>query len=431
MSPLFSVSGYKRYFTLTVSAQAGVFVLGIASSVLAARLLGPQGRGELAAIVLWPTLLTLMFSLGNTQSIVYHAGKRTFDISEIWTSALVMSALLSTCAVTAGFRIIPFALKHYPPEARHLSLLFLICVPLIWFTGVPASLIQGRLEMEYFNLLRLICPVIYAAGLLALDVMGRSSLADAAAIQALGFAAMDALGILLVVSKFRPRWTWNSRTLRSLVDFGWRTQMGNLASFVNQRLDQLLLTILVPPQELGLYVVAVTVAMAPSFLPQAAEMVTLAAGSNADSNEAKSIIARSVGGTFVALGSLCTILYFICTWLIPFAFGDSFAPAITACRILLPGSVALGLNQVLSSGARSLGFPALPSYAEGIAMGITFVALLLLLPRYGFLGAAVASTAAYIGGLASSLVLLYFRAGIRPVEFAAELPRLALRRINF
>src|SRR5579884_3297982 len=143
MSPLFSMSGYKRYFTLTVSAQAGVFVLGIASSVLAARLLGPQGRGELAAIVLWPTLLTFMFSLGNTQSIVFHTGKRIFDISEIWTSALVMSALLSTCAVTAGFRIIPFALKHYPPEARHPSVLFPIWGTFFSSASGPASPVQG------------------------------------------------------------------------------------------------------------------------------------------------------------------------------------------------------------------------------------------------------------------------------------------------
>jgi O-antigen/teichoic acid export membrane protein len=422
--------GYKRDFVLTVFTQAGVFVLGIASSVLAARLLGPQGRGELAAVVLWPTLLTFMFSMGNTQSIAFHAGRRIFDISEVWTAAVVMGVVLSAFTVIAGLWIIPFALKQYSPEVRHLSQLFLACAPLIWLTSVPASLLQGRLEIGRFNLLKIICPAIYAAGLVSLYMVRKASVAWTAALQAIGFAVMDAIGVWLVFSRFGPRWAWNMRSFRSLLNFGWKTQLGSMASYVNQRLDQLLLTVFVPPRELGLYVVAVAVSTSLSFIPQAAEMVTLAQGLNSDPEQTKRIIARSFGVTLLALSVGCAALCLLCPWLVPLAFGESFAPAITACRILLPGSVALGLNQVLFSGARALGRPVLPSYAEGFAMAITCISLYCLLPRYGFIGAAIASTAAYIGSLIFSLALLCLRADIRPLELAAEFPRLALRRIN-
>jgi O-antigen/teichoic acid export membrane protein len=80
-----------------------------------------------------------------------------------------------------------------------------------------------------------------------------------------------------------------------------------------------------------------------------------------------------------------------------------------ACRILLPGSIALGLNQVLYEGARSLNDPALPSHSEGLAVVLTCLGLSVLLPRFGFLGAAIASTLAYTSSLAFTLALYRLR----------------------
>jgi O-antigen/teichoic acid export membrane protein len=371
-----------------------------------------------------------LFSMGNTQSIVFHTGKRRFEISEIWTSALVMGLALSACALIAGFMVLPVVFRQYSPEAGCLALFFLAFVPLIWLTGIPTSLLQGRLEMGYFNLLRLICPAIYAAGFLALYVLHRPILKDAVILQALGFVALDVCGFWLVFCKLKPRWAWDSKALRSLVNFGWKTQLGGIASYVNQRMDQLLLTLFVPPRDLGFYVVAVTVSMSIGFFPQAAGIVTLATGSNSAPDQARRVIARSFAATFLVLAAGCGALYFVCPWLIPMAFGASFAPAVTACRILLPGSVALGLNQVLFNGARALDHPALPSYAEGFAVVITAVALYVLLPRYGYIGAAIASTAAYTGSLLFSLVLLYTQANVRLSDLAGGFPRLVLRRIS-
>lgn len=420
--------GFRKDFALTLMGQIGILGLGVVSSVLAARLLGPRGRGELAAIILWPTCLVFLFSMGNTQSIVFHTGRGRFGISEIWTAMLVIGTALSICAMLAGIWLVPFALRHDSPQARHLSLAFLACVPLIWLSGIPTSLMLGRLETSRFNLLRMVCPAIYATGLLALFLLHRASLGDAVAFQFLGLLALDALGFGLVRRKLRPRWDWNFKACRSLLNFGWKTQLGDLASYVNQRLDQLLLTAFVPPRDLGYYVVAVTVSMSMGFFPQAAGIVTLGTGSSLAPEGAKKMIGKSFAATLLALTAGCAALWFLCPWLIPFAFGARFAPAVTACRILLPGAVALGLNQVLFNGARALDHPSLPSYAEGLGVAVTCVALGLLLPRYGFVGAAVASTLAYASSLLCSLVLFYRQLGITPTELVWSSPHVFGRR---
>lgn len=400
-------SRFSRDFTITVSGQACVLGFGVLSSVLAARLLGPQGRGDLAAIILWPTLLAFLFSVGMDQSIIFHVGRKDFSVSEVWTAGLLIGLCLSVCAVVAGFWIIPEALHLYSPEVRHLAFVFLAFVPLIWLTALPYGLLQGTLHMGRFSLLRTLSASLYGLGLLGLYLANRPSVADVLGVQIGALLVVSACSIWILFKKIRPGWMWNLKACKSLLDFGWKTQLGSLAARVNQRLDQLLLSMLVPPSDLGLYVVAVAVASSVGFFPKAAGIVTLSTGANSDHGRTREIIVRSFGTTLVVLLGSCSVLYVICPWLIRFAFGLSFVPAVTACRILLPGSIALGLSQVLFSGARALNHPILPSYAEGVAVIVTGLFLFLLLPRYGFVGAAIASTLAYVSSLVFSLIYFH------------------------
>jgi O-antigen/teichoic acid export membrane protein len=197
--------------------------------------------------------------------------------------------------------------------------------------------------------------------------------------------------------------------MKSLLRFGWKTQMATVTSYVNQRVDQLLLSLLVGPRELGLYVVAVTVSLAVGFLPQSLAMVTLAGGSNLSREGAKALIVQSFRTSLFWLVASCSALFVVAPWLISLVFGPKFSGSTLACRILLPGSIALGLNQVLYEGARSLNDPVLPSFAEGLAAVLTCFGLYVLLPRLGFIGAAIASTLAYSSSLVFMLVLYRLR----------------------
>jgi O-antigen/teichoic acid export membrane protein len=410
---------HSRYFqnlATTVGSQATVLALGVFTGIAAARLLGPQGRGALAAAVLWPLVLVLFASIGLNQAIVFHAGKQRFTLAEVWTAALVLWLAQSIIVLLAGPAVIVLTLRHYSPEVRHISLLFLVFAPFIMLGGYPANLLQGRLDLLSFNLLRAITPLVYAAGLIIFMLRGQASLREVVALQIIGACLTVAIGLWLAFSKVRHQagrfLAWNRSACASLLKFGWKSNLSSVTSYANQRSDQLLLSLFVGSHDLGLYVVAVALATAVSFFPQAAGVVTLATGSNLAPEEARRVIVRSFRVTLAALGTGCGLLVVLCPWLITFAYGPSFAPAVTACKILLPGSVALGLNQVLYDGARSLDQPLLPSYSEGISTAVTFGALLLLLPRFGFLGAAVASTLAYCAGLAVTLHLSRKRLGI-------------------
>jgi O-antigen/teichoic acid export membrane protein len=209
----------------------------------------------------------------------------------------------------------------------------------------------------------------------------------------------------LLLKKEKLRLAWNRRAVLGLSKYGFKTQFETVNSYINQRVDQLLLSLFVAPRELGLYVVAVTLSLAVGFFPQAMGIVTLASGSNLPPSEARQAISLSFRLSLVWLLLLCTGIFVVAPQLIVFFFGPKFAGSVLACRILLPGTAFLGLRQVLYEGARALGKPAVPSYAEGFGTLVTISALYLLLPRYGFVGAAIASTLAY--GTSFVFVLMF------------------------
>ena len=405
-------SRFRRALGATFLAQVGALGIGALSGVLAARLLGPQGRGELTALTLWPMTLMCVVPVGINSALVFHAGKQRFGFPALWTAGTLIGLLQTVLVIFVGLVVLPPALHSYPVPAQHLALVFLGFAPVIILGGQPSSLLHGKLHFAAYNVLRTIAPAAYTLGLLGLFLSRRPYLRDIVACQIAGVVLAAGSGYALLCRKERLRWVWDTKAFKSLLSFGWKTQLSDVTVFVNQRADQLLLSVFVSPRQLGLYVVAVTVTSLVGVFPRAIGLVTYATGSNASPSDAGRIISRSLRASLLWLGAGCSLLFVIVPWLIPLAFGRDFAGSVWACRILLPGSVALGLSQVLYDGARALDQPALPSYAEGCSLIATAACLYVLVPRYGFVGAAVASTLAYTSSFVVTLLLFGSRLGL-------------------
>ncbi len=86
-------------FVTTGVIQLVQAVIGI----VLARILGPSDRGELAAVILWPTLMTTIGSLGLAQSATYHAA-RASRLGTLVGSTLVVVAVDSSSWSRSGGR---------------------------------------------------------------------------------------------------------------------------------------------------------------------------------------------------------------------------------------------------------------------------------------------------------------------------------------
>ena len=388
-------SSFVQRYGSTVMGQGLILGLGACTGILSARMLGPAGRGEFAAITLWPLAIASLIGLGINQAVGFHVARRAFTVSEVATAASAIGLVQGALSVLIGLVVIYFTLAKYSLTVKQLGVVFVLFMPFYIFGGYPPNLFQGAQRLFEFNLIRVTAGVTFFVGLVALFIFHRGSLASVLFSQVTGYSVALALGLILAWKILRPQLRWNSKAIPSLVHFGYRTQVTSLTNYFNQRVDQLFLSLLVPPRELGLYVVAVTLSTTVTIFPQAAGIVTFSKGSSQHSDDARITIGESFRASLVWLLVACAALYALAPFLIRLVFGAAFQGSILACRILLPGAMMIGLKQVLYNGSSALGRPGLPSVAEGASVAVTAVGLYLLVPRYGYIGAAIISTVAY------------------------------------
>ena len=411
-TPAASLRRFIDHYGSTFLGQGLALGLGIVTGILSARMLGPTGRGEYAAIIVWPTAIASFLAFGVNQAVVFHLGQRSFTLSEVATGTGIIGLVQSALSILIGLAVIPYALASQSRSVLHLGIVFVLFTPALILSMYSANLFQGLQELGRFNLIRTLTPVTYAIGLLALFFTRRGTLTAVIAAQLAGYGIALGIGAMMVWRLLRPRPKWNRLAIPRLLHYGVRTQGLSVAYFINQRIDQLLLTLLVPPRELGLYAVAVSLSSAIAFLPQAAGIVAFSRGSGQDADGARRTAGVAFRASFIWLSTACILLFVLAPFLIRTVFGTAFEGSILACRILMPGALATGLAFVLYNAASALGRPGLASFAEGASVLITAVGLYILVPRFGYIGAAVVSSVAYGVSFVVMLVLAHRQLGL-------------------
>jgi len=80
-----------QYATQNIITQAILIPLGIVSSIIIARMLGVEGRGVYAYIVLLSSFFIPILSFGYPAGAVYEISKRRFSVQNISFSNVLVS----------------------------------------------------------------------------------------------------------------------------------------------------------------------------------------------------------------------------------------------------------------------------------------------------------------------------------------------------
>jgi O-antigen/teichoic acid export membrane protein len=212
-----------------------------------------------------------------------------------------------------------------------------------------------------------------------------------------GALSLVVFGILLrrKGGVLRPR--WNYSVARSTLSFGLRAHIGNVLQFFNYRLDMFILNCFLGPANVGIYVVSVKLAELLWYLPNAVSFVIFPKAA-ASSPEEMNVFTPRVFRTTLGLTALGAVgLAFVGRPVINFVFSSAFIGAYVPMLTLLPGVILLGGAKVLTNEIAGRGYPHYNSINAGLALVLTVVFDLLLIPRHGVIGAALASSIAYTG----------------------------------
>jgi O-antigen/teichoic acid export membrane protein len=221
-----------------------------------------------------------------------------------------------------------------------------------------------------------------------------------------------------------PRGIWGrpERALtREISSYGLRGQVGGLLTLLNTRLDFAILGAWAGPAVLGSYAVASKYAellRLPSLAltwisyPRLARLdpTTAVRRAVAMARPALVIVALGAAPVFALAGPVTRLLY-----------GSDFEAAVHPAQVIVVGMLLSGAAGAASGYLYGRGRPGLNSAVLGLGLGVTVVLDLLLIPRHGAMGAAVASAVAYLVS-DGVLVLVLLRMNRAVNRAAADAP---------
>jgi O-antigen/teichoic acid export membrane protein len=388
---------------------ATVVVYGIAALTgpLAARLLGPEGRGILAAIQLWPGALATVAMVGLPEALVYFGAREPGRAGE-WLFTAELIAMGAACAAACiGYPIITAALRNYEPSVVSTAHLYLLVIPLTVLVGLPGQLIRALGRFGFWNILRILPGLVWLV-ILALSLYSRSTSPERLAVVFLGCLGVEAIVVTLLCVRVFSTTLWFDRpAARKLLQYGIPSALGGVPQFLNLRLDQLLIAWFISPRELGLYVVAVSWSgMSGITLSAIGPVLFQRIAAEHNVTQARSVFGQATRAAVIISGATAIVFASVTPLSMTFFYGASFRQGVPAALILVGASAIATMNGVLEDGIRGLGDPRAILRAELLGLLATAASLALLLGPLRIVGAAIASVVGYaavMGGLAVSL----------------------------
>lgn len=121
--------------------------------------------------------------------------------------------------------------------------------------------------------------------------------------------------------------------------------------------------------------------------------------------------------TLVILACVCMGLFVVADLLVRVLFEPEFEPMAPALRILLPGAAVYGLAAAFSGYyTYQRGKPWAAAIVAGLGLVVDILLALLLVPRFGVNGAAIASTVAYSVAMVVGVAAFLRSAHLRPSD---------------
>lgn len=410
-APAKSPKGFHAV-TQSIASKAVILVLQAGTGILTARELGPWGRGELAAMILWPLLVASVTTLGVPSSLIYFLRHHPHQRDRLIANGFVMSLILGLAAAVATTAILPFGLHEYAPSIVRAAQWFLITVPLCSLTLTGRAVLEASHDFSASNAIQILTPAATLAVLVAF--LGLHHLNPYTA--AISYIAASIPAFWLMVRRVRRVSAWrpcrpHMAVMKQIFGYGIRSYgidvLGTLALYV----DQVLVIGLLQPGAMGSYVVALSLSRMLNLFQTSVVMVLFPKSAGRPTSEVVSITGNAVRISTMAT-ALCAIA--VCAagpLLLKIFYGSEYAAAAGALRILVIEVVLSGATYVLAQAFMALGRPGIVTILQAIGLSLCIPLMLLLIPRWGIYGAAVSLLVSTITRLI--FVLVAFRAFLK------------------
>jgi O-antigen/teichoic acid export membrane protein len=383
---------FRSAILKTFAGQLGFSALSFAGSLLTARLLGPSGRGELAILILVPSLFVAALELGQESTTSHLVARAQETRGAVHANAALYCLVLTplACVLVGG---VLWLLDVVSGPILLAGIAGGVAVGAGIYIRVLSGLALGIGRVALYNTVRLLLAASLPVGVVLLALAGIQGAMPFFYAWCVGNLAVAALFALILTPLFaRPR----PRLAIEQAKIGLPIHVATLSQFLLLRADQLILFVLATSAAVGRYSIAVNIVEVLWYLPAAAGLVSIPflSGSRTEDEKTAALLHALRLSLWLTAGG-AVLVALVAPLLVPLVFGNAFRPAIWPLELLLPGIVMAGIVRVCSAALIAKRQTAPLWKITVVALTANLVFCFILIPPFAAAGAAVASSLAY------------------------------------
>jgi len=405
------IMGLLRNILTTLGARVTTLMLALVSSIVLARSLGPDGVGLFALVLLLPGWAKALGLFGFEQANAVYAGlEPTRRPTLVWQSAAIAGLVGGITALAgAGYFVL-----HAPGSE-------VLRQGPLWLYLLPLAILPVNLVVEYWwailrGMNRILALSSVEVGMkatsltLIIVLVGWLKLRVTGAVTAnlvADLATVTLIAVLLRRFGVLRRPSLDVPLLKRTFRFALPAHGATVTSFANYRAGELVTAMLLPPDQLAFYVIAVGLGERLWILTGSVANALLPHLTNSPTRDPAlpALVARHV---MIWTAGACLFLFAGAKVIIRLLYSSTFVPAAAPLRWLLPGILVLSVGKVLLAELLAREKSRYQFLASVSAAALNLIGTLVLVPGMGISGAALASSISY-SVLSLLLIWCYLR----------------------
>jgi O-antigen/teichoic acid export membrane protein len=417
-----SSMAFIKSVSITLLTRIFTLMIGIATSIIIARALGPKGQGIYSLVMLLPITIVSFFNLGIGRSSTYYIGIDTYSLRKLIGTILTFSLIINTVSIIVAFvTVLYFGNSILPGIPQGFLLLSLLLIPLqLFFLHSFSGILLGFQKFKEYNLIL----VAQSASLFFLAVLflikldtGIIGAINANLLSLLLSNIMACFCIFKSPNKISFSLRLDKTILSALINFGYKVQLNTVLAFLHLRIDTFLLNLFLNPVAVGFYVISVGIAERLWIFSQAISTVLYPRIASMKSENQKNLFTAIIARYTFFISILGAILiFFLSNWLIQLLYSDSYLPAVEPLQILLIGVIAISVERILANDILARGKPMINTRITFLALVANIILNIFLIPRYGIIGAAWATSISYSTNTMIKLIIFSRITGLKISE---------------
>ena len=399
----------KNTFVANVAKVFGiksiVLILSMISSIVAARLLGPDGKGLVTVAISIANLAVQFGNLGIHSANTYYLAKDKSILPRVVGNSTAVVAFVATVSFFLLYILNGF-FKILTIEGITL-ILVIVYIPIQLYNMYLQNFFIALERVKKYSIMEMLIGILYPIFLVTIACFHSWSLTPNLAIFSSVITSLLTLtvGLFFLKEELKEKMQIDKELFFQMLPFGIKSYLSCLLTYLVLRVDIFMIDYYLNRIENGLYSLAVNLADIVNMIAISVSMLLFPKLSGIeDKEQRKDFINRTLKYMSIIMLSLVVCATICSEWAVLQLYGEEYTRSIPAFRILMPGIFFWALSSLLFNYFSSENRIDLNIRISLVGLVINIVSNFFLIKRAGIYGVATASTISYI----TIFVLLFY-----------------------